>query len=91
MNIYKSKLKSWLEVEYPLTIISDRYSGTYSKGLFLAFPNHYYDIPEDVDSDDLSCYHFWEDFTGLVGRGTTPNEALEDLKSTIINLYGKLC
>lgn len=39
------QIKLFLEDMYPLTIVSDRYGGTYSKGLYLAFPVSYPFMP----------------------------------------------
>lgn len=64
---------------YPLTIVADRYNGTYSGGKFTAWNKDVYDIPESIDSDDLSCSGFWRRYRGLVGKGPTPNEAVKDL------------
>lgn len=67
---------------YPITIIKDRYSGTYSGARWLAF-NMY---PEnvailDANSDDISCHDFWLDDAKryAIGKGSTPDEALADL------------
>ena len=69
---------------YPVTIIKDRYSGTYSDALWLAF-NMY---PENVallgvDRDDITCCKFWLDDANryIIGKGSTPDEALADLYS----------
>ncbi len=74
---------------YPVTIIMDRYHGAYSGGAWLAF---------DLDSDSLPSYgsggdtdemNFWCDANKaehyLIGRGETPNEALEDLERRVKN------
>lgn len=69
---------------YPVTIVCDRYSGTYSGAKWLAF-NMY---PEnvsilDVNGDDISCHNFWLDDAKryVIGKGSTPDEALADLYS----------
>jgi hypothetical protein len=69
---------------YPVTIVYDRYSGTYSGAKWLAF-NMY---PEnvsilDVNGDDISCHNFWLDDAKryVIGKGSTPDEALADLYS----------
>lgn len=71
---------------YPVTIISDRYGGTYSGAPWLAFNLDPEDIPEDVSGDDVECMMFWEwhrqeDLP--VGRGATPDEALQDLGTRV--------
>ena len=65
---------------WPVTIIEDRYGGTYSGAKWLAF-NKY---PEEVGSseamgDDCSCAEFFADTDWLIGKGDTPQSAYEDL------------
>ena len=62
---------------YPLAIIKDRYDGTYSGGEYLAFNAEY--IPAGVNGDDVECANFWNNTEMIVGRGSTPNEAVNDL------------
>ena len=65
---------------YPLTIISDRYGGIYSKGKYLAFNLEYDEIPSSINGDDVDCHSFWienEDY--LVGKGNCIDKAIEDL------------
>lgn len=69
----------WLKSYYPTTIICDRYGGTYSSASWLAFPHDSWDIPEEVDGEDVECYLFWQDYDGIVGKGETPQEAMQDL------------
>jgi hypothetical protein len=78
---------------YPVTIIADRYSGTYSGGQFAAFNEDPNLIPADALGSDVPCRMFWKSvspdgYTGLlncfkeplfVGLGGTPNEAFKDL------------
>lgn len=64
---------------YPLTIVSDRYSGTYSGGKFLAFNERVEDIPEGISHSDNGCAGFWSGYTGIVGKGSTLGEAASDL------------
>ena len=67
---------------YPLTIVCDRYNGTYSGGKYTAW-NHYVDeIPHEIESNDCTCRAFWwcgesEQYT--VGKGETIAEAVADL------------
>lgn len=65
---------------YPLTIINDRYTGTYSGGIFTAWNMDYYKIPTEPAEGDVICMWFWETTKIPVGRGKTPREAVEDLK-----------
>jgi len=69
---------------YPLVIINDRYSGTYSKGAYTAW-NHYLEqIPKDIDDGDPECWNFWdkqrETKEWRVGVGATVKEAIKDLE-----------
>lgn len=86
-EIYKhtTARDTWLETEYPLTIIADRYSGAYSGGAFLAFPVDYYEIPARVSASDIECCEFWDEYTGYVGLGGDPEEALKSLRHCITN------
>ena len=76
----RSDVKFWIDYEYPLTIISDRYGGTYSKAQIIAFPLDYYDIPVEVSGEDMECAWFWGSYKEPVGKGMTPDEALADLR-----------
>ena len=66
---------------YPLTIIADRYTGSYSGGAFTAWNCEYYEIPLDAASSDGLCGEFWETAHDkyLIGTGDTPREAMLDL------------
>ena len=68
---------------YPLTIINDRYTGTYSGGIFTAWNMDYYEIPTDPDEDDVTCMLFWAKTDIIVGRGKTPQEAVDDLRQRL--------
>ena len=64
---------------YPITIVKDRYGGTYSGGAFLAFNLSCEEIPLEIDADDVTCCKFWKNTKIKVGKGATPDEALDDL------------
>ena len=70
---------------YPLTIISDRYGGTYSNGKYLAFNTYFYNLERDIAGDDTDCNSFWCDFEEgkiqflFCGKGNTPEEAINQL------------
>ena len=64
---------------YPVTIISDRYRGTYSKALWTAWLGVPDVVPRAVDDSDCECHEFWLYYSGLVGKGATPDEAYKDL------------
>lgn len=80
------------ETLYPLTIIADRYLGTYSKGSFIAWNLDFYNIPKDIDAGDITCGMFWNNIKNelevlsykhkykvQVGLGSDPEEAINDL------------
>lgn len=69
----------WLETRYPLTVVTDRYGGTYSDAAYLAFPLDFDEVPEDVNGDDTECVHFWRCYDEPVGKGATVQEAIDDL------------
>ena len=72
--------KGFMEDEiYPLTIIFDRYTGTYSGGQYTAWNLLAEDVPPEVDSDDIDCYEFWLTNEIVCGKGGTVSEALADL------------
>ena len=69
----------WLEDHYPLTVINDRYNGTYSGGKYLAFPREFNEIEDEVCGSDPECMTYWAEFDDFVGKGATINEAVHDL------------
>lgn len=68
---------------YPLTIVSDRYGGTYSGANFLAFNLPYFDIPDEIGGSDPDEMDFWDisktcdEYT--IGKGHTAQHAFDDL------------
>lgn len=66
---------------YPLTIIRDRYNGTYSGGKYVAFNAQPCDIPDEVYGGDMDCSNFWEEVDIPYGIGETPEKAVLDLIS----------
>lgn len=88
-----------MENIYPLTIVSDRYSGSYSGALFLAFNTDFWNLPKEIEGSDPECWNFWAtyidvetitqpDYFGkvFVGKGSSVNDAFEDLKKKL-NTY----
>ena len=45
---------------YPLTIIRDRYSGSYSGGTYVAFNLEAHKVPAEVFGDDCTAMCFWK-------------------------------
>jgi hypothetical protein len=74
---------------YPLTIVSDRYSGTYSGGIYTAWLCNACDLPDEITDSDESCAAYWAEHADdlNIGHGNTPNEALEDLYNRIHGIY----
>lgn len=79
----------WLATLYPLTVTADRYSGTYSGAPWLAFPEEPGDVPADVFGEDGECAMFWSAYKYPVGKGSTPQEANEDLVKQITEISKK--
>lgn len=65
---------------YPLTIVRDRYTGTYSGGRYTAWNLEFYELPYGIQADDVTCMMFWDE-DRLAGRGNTPQEAVDDLRA----------
>lgn len=64
---------------YPCTIVNDRYSGSYSGALWTAWNMPSEEVPPEIDAGDGDCGAFWHAFTGIVGKGDTPQAAYDDL------------
>ena len=45
---------------YPLTVIRDRYNGTYSGASYLAFNLDSNFVPSEVHGSDTTCSYFWD-------------------------------
>jgi len=91
MNL--EQVLSYIEKVYPLTIVEDRYNGTYSGGVFLAFPLQYRDMPEEPAANDCDCAAFWNsenELEYLIGKGTNPNDAALNLQNRYISQYIQL-
>lgn len=72
--------KGFIEDEiYPLTIVSDRYSGVYSGGAYTAWNMDADEIPADINGGDIECDKFWEENRLVCGKGSTVSEAVLDL------------
>ena len=89
MMNYKEK-QNWLVMKYPCTVIADRYNGTYSDAAYLAFPLDFYDVPKDVSGEDNECAYFWYKYAEPVGKGASPQEAIDDLVAQMQNENEKI-
>lgn len=69
------------EAVYPLTIITDRYNGSYSHAKYLAFNLDFYDMPDEVGGGDSDEFDFWNNLHTdyIIGKGKSPDEAYLDL------------
>lgn len=74
---------------YPITLIQDRYNGTYSGAKWLAFNEDTNEIDPSVSGDDESCMKFWETYSGVVGKGDDPDSAIKSLELELSFLSGK--
>lgn len=68
-----------IEEIYPMTLVCDRYDGTYSGGRYTAWMCDPWDVPTEIDESDVPCALFWESYEFPVGKGNTPLQAMEDL------------
>jgi len=77
---------------YPLTITLDRYGGTYSKGLYLAWNLYVWEIPKAPFLDDVTCMNYWrsnENRKEAVGLGDTPESAVKDLEEKLTRCWAE--
>ena len=79
---------------YPLTILKDRYRGTYSGGKYLAFNLDPDEVPIDAISDDVTCRQFFYDVEQgniriPIGIGDSVHLAVVDLGEKL-GMYGIL-
>ena len=68
---------------YPLTIVRDRYRGTYSGGKYTAWNLRPDEVPAQIFWDDCGCADFFDSTEKLYGRGATPEEAIKDLEKRL--------
>ena len=78
-------------VIHPCTIINDRYCGSYSDGSWIAWELDPPDVDPDQWDGDGTCMRFWDDKEYMCGKGETPTEAEENLRTKLIESgkYGK--
>jgi hypothetical protein len=63
-----------------ITIFQTRYGGAYEGGPWAAVWASPQDIPEDAIVGDTFASRWWQEHEAEVGVGSTPDEALADLK-----------
>lgn len=78
------------DIPYPLCIIHDRYSGTYSGGEWIAFNCIHDDIPRNIAADDVTCAETWASLKKrrnggeiFYAVGDTPEDAINNLSSLL--------
>jgi hypothetical protein len=67
---------------YPVTVVMDRYGGTYSGAKWLAFNVDPQYVPEEVGGSDPEESIYWlehKDSEFPIGKGSTPDNAIQDL------------
>lgn len=79
MSNMETNLCKKAEDIYPVTIVMDRYNGCASGGRYLAFNLDSWDIPDEIEECDAIADEYWRTTTEPIGRGNTPEEALQDL------------
>jgi hypothetical protein len=75
---------------YPVTVVMDRYMGTYSGAQWLAFNLDPCDVPEEIGGDDPTETIFWREHDAEnlpIGKGETPDQAIADLKEKVKRYY----
>lgn len=84
-----TEVRSGLAEVYPCTIFPARYGGAYEGAPWIAVDIHADSVYVSYAlGDDNECSHFFSSqgarFWGVtIGRGNTPNEAYNDLKSQL--------
>ena len=65
---------------YPLTIVADRYGGSYAGAAFTAWNKGPDEVPDEINGCDRDCGYFWANANRAeIGFGDTPDESYEDL------------
>lgn len=73
---------------YPCVIVMDRYQGTYSGGLWIAFQKYPNSLPDAIGGDDGDEARFYANHDDVrdfpIGRGNSPESAYNDLVTKAI-------
>lgn len=75
---------------YPVTVVMDRYCGTYSNAKWLAFNLDPCQVPDEIGGDDPTETIFWREHNDAklpIGKGNTPDAAIVDLKEKVKHYY----
>jgi hypothetical protein len=83
----KDDLTFWLrhDSRWPTTILCDRYGGSYSGALWIAFPLELQEVPAESQGDDSQSMEFWDTYEEPVGKGDSPQIAFMDLVAKMLN------
>lgn len=73
---------------YPMTIVADRFGGTYSGGAYTAWNLEPWEVPSEIFDGDLGCGTFWAENKLVCGKGDTPDHAEQDLFNKIREIHG---
>jgi hypothetical protein len=97
LNELDNEYQKMVDKIYPIAIVSDRYSGTYSGGEWTAWALDPWNLPDGIFDSDVECAVAWRNLKEdrkrgklAFGIGNTPDEALRDLvmsDSTITERY----
>lgn len=85
----KKDLEAWIKIKYPITVVADRYGGTYTGGKWLAFPLSPEDVPRESSGPDREQMIFLESYHEPYGIGPTPDAAVNQLTQNILEALGK--
>ena len=72
---------------WPLTVVADRYQGTYSGGKYVAMNVEPHEFPEEPFDDDITASDFWDNIQKTkisIGYGKTPKKAIKDLRRKLL-------
>jgi len=77
---------------FPVTIVMDRYNGSYSGAKWLAFQENNDDVPGEIGGGDPDEEYFWSNYNSNpkskpIGKGNTPDEAYQNLIHLLKEYY----
>ena len=72
---------------YPLTIVADRYGGTYSGGQYTAWNCFSDEVPKEIDETDLVCASFWNEYYFMRNYVYRQSGVGDTIIEAVLNLY----
>ena len=73
--------------EFDVAILGTRYGGAYEGGRWIAWVGDL-EWLDDYQAGDNTCATFFEDYTDApIGRGETPQAALDDLRRRVVQRH----